>query len=103
MELGPVLLPAPVVVLAVVEETEVRLAWSAPADKGLGPGNDPLLASVAAANTPEIDPLLSPCTTPLTMDPRLPPQAPAAATDPPAPEPDPEAVASIDPRLGPLV
>jgi len=77
-----------VVLGAVVEEPEGRLAWSAPADSGLGPGKDPRRPSVAAASTPLIDPLLSPVT-PLTIDPR---RAPAGEG---------VGVASRDPRLAP--
>jgi hypothetical protein len=79
-----------VVLEAVVDEPEGRLACSAPAERGLGPGKDPLLPSVAAANTPLIDPLLSPePDMPLTIDPR---RAPAG---------DGVGVASKDPRLAP--
>ena len=79
-----------VVLGAVVEEPEGRLAWSAPAESGLGPGKDPRRPSVAAANTPLIDPRLSPePAIPLTIDPR---RAPAGEG---------VGVASRDPRLAP--
>jgi hypothetical protein len=82
----------------VVDDTDGRRAWSAPTERGLGPGKEPRRLSVAAARTPEIEPLLSPWTIPPTIDPRRAPAAPAAAMV----ELEPDAVASSEPRLAPL-